>query len=382
MACITGSDVTRDGLVVYYDMLNQSKSWKGKPTINYYRYTFPDYRNWNNQDVVVERPTADITKMYSASRSGFSGISWMGGTYATDADTSSKLSYSLQVRGVGSARLVVHQASLTPNNPAHASVIAPYVTLHPDEWQTLTLNDFYHVNNVTTQNILIQVLAGAHNYVEVRRPQVEFSDYPTPYVNGVRSNSESILDISGEGNTITATNLSYNADGEFQFDGSDDAINVAATPDNEMLAPFTVDCWVYLDSTQSNQYPRIFNKGPVLLHLTQTPPYSLALNVSVGVLRQVSKGAALVPNQWIHVCCSYDGTSSKLYTNGKHINTASFGSFAQPYSNSTQDLIVGNTGDLSRGLAGSISELRLYNKILTLDEIRNNFNAMRGRYGV
>ena len=31
---------------------------------------------------------------------------------------------------------------------------------------------------------------------------------------------------------------------------------------------------------------------------------------------------------------------------------------------------------------GSISNFRLYNKALTLEEVKQNFNALRGRFGV
>ena len=93
--------------------------------------------------------------------------------------------------------------------------------------------------------------------------------------------------------------------------------------------------------------------------------------------------AIINTNTWYYVCHTYNYTTknSVLYLNGVAVST----------STRTQDLIssVGSTGPIVGyyGLGGSywngkISAVHVHNRDLTADEVTQNFNALRRRYGI
>jgi hypothetical protein len=51
---------------------------------------------------------------------------------------------------------------------------------------------------------------------EVTMPQVEPGSFATPFINGTRSNTQALLDLTNN-STITATSLTYASDGSFSF---------------------------------------------------------------------------------------------------------------------------------------------------------------------
>ena len=81
--------------------------------------------------------------------------------------------------------------------------------------------------------------------------------------------------------------------------------------------------------------------------------------------------------QWVMMAGTYDGTTAKLYVNGQLVTT-------QTISWNT----VQNTNQIGRQTNGAeytngrISYISYYNKVLSADEMAQNFNAIRGRYGI
>lgn len=96
-----------------------------------------------------------------------------------------------------------------------------------------------------------------------------------------------------------------------------------------------------------------------------------------------SLSAAL--NTWtmITTTFSYTGKSCNFYYNGNLSSTVTNSSATPGGSSATRNLLIGafrnNTGAKYSGLIGPVM---LYNKVLSAGEIQQNFNAMRGRYGI
>ena len=83
-------------------------------------------------------------------------------------------------------------------------------------------------------------------------------------------------------------------------------------------------------------------------------------------------------NIWHHIVATYDGSNLRLYRNGvlKSTSVVSTGSIA----NSVQTLQVGQrSGNYFRG---NIAVAKIYNRALTVTEIRQSFEAHRDRYGI
>lgn len=81
---------------------------------------------------------------------------------------------------------------------------------------------------------------------------------------------------------------------------------------------------------------------------------------------KVSSRTLFATNTWYTISCVYDGTSCNMYVNGKL--DASFNAAAKTYLFDTFRL-----GSDQQRVAGQISEIRLWNRALSSNEITNNF---------
>jgi len=113
------------------------------------------------------------------------------------------------------------------------------------------------------------------------------------------------------------------------------------------------------------------NTGPTIKNLT-----SLSLGTS---------GTDIIEGQWFHVAVTKSGTTFKTYLNGVLKKTDTLTSTA--FSGTSDDLRLGGAGDGNTGAFYYYSEnnvgcVKMYNAALSADEISQNFNALRGRFGI
>ena len=85
-----------------------------------------------------------------------------------------------------------------------------------------------------------------------------------------------------------------------------------------------------------------------------------------------------VLNTWYHIVGTSSGSNHTLYVNGVNVETASdsstFYSSSDPYK-------VGY-GNAHLTHIGNVSNCRVYNRGLSEAEIKQNFNALRRRFGI
>ena len=81
--------------------------------------------------------------------------------------------------------------------------------------------------------------------------------------------------------------------------------------------------------------------------------------------------------QWVMMAGTYDGTTAKLYVNGSLVTTLT------KSWNTVQDTNqIGRQTNGAEYTNGRISYISYYNKVLSADEMMQNFNAIKGRYGL
>ena len=77
---------------------------------------------------------------------------------------------------------------------------------------------------------------------------------------------------------------------------------------------------------------------------------------------------------------TYSGTTATLYYDGVARTSASItGSLLQTVNG---EFNVGRFGSYGAYIAASISNATVYNRALSATEVSQNFNALRGRYGI
>jgi hypothetical protein len=183
-------------------------------------------------------------------------------------------------------------------------------------------------------------------------------------------------DLSGRGNNGTLTNgptFSTSNGGSIVFDGSNDYIDSPCTK----TATCSFSCWARTTTLASN--PMLFNSGPD----GQGPDlFFYNGKISWNTWDADANPLANIPSSandgnWHHYVVINDAASTtKLYYDSVLIGSATYRSSA----NNTNLTIGGNTNTYQWN--GSISSFMLHNKLLSPTEISQNFNALRGRFGI
>lgn len=191
-------------------------------------------------------------------------------------------------------------------------------------------------------------------------------------------------DLSGLGNDGTLQNgVTYSTDnkGTMIFDGVNDYVNIG----NKLayLTSLTLDCWVYF-TQQSSNYNGIISKtldntdGYELRTLTYT---STTTNIQFRY-KGDNAGTGVITcdnNKWLNIVATGKFGAQYVYING--VQVASAATQATPSPN-TRDLVIGKLAYSTLYMAGRISNVKIYNRDLSAQEIKQNFNATRGRYGI
>ena len=192
-------------------------------------------------------------------------------------------------------------------------------------------------------------------------------------------------DLSGNGITGTlvnmdGTNLNSANGGSLTFDGSNEKVtfpNITVSTS----AGITVEVW--FKTSSGTKYQDIFDMDDSygVWITTNFPSFGTGkITTSFQTLSGVMTANYSV-DTWYQVVISGSGTSNTLYLNGVSVATASETVATSVNFNTAR---IGNVdGDrAAEYLVGNVSCLKFYNRALTPQEISQNFNALRGRFGI
>ena len=187
-------------------------------------------------------------------------------------------------------------------------------------------------------------------------------------------------DMSGNGNNGTLTNgptFDANNAGSIVFDGVNDYVVCNDSPSLD-LDYVSLSCWFRTTSVKNVQL--LMKNDDVTTSIaygcqawSDGRLYS-NINTSVGGFLEISPSTYPL-NTWINLASTYDGSNFKSYVNGVLLATA------------------GKTGTVIKNnmplyisfriyLGGNIGSMSVYNRGLSDSEVLQNFNALRGRYGI
>jgi hypothetical protein len=199
-------------------------------------------------------------------------------------------------------------------------------------------------------------------------------------------------DVSSGGNNGTLTNgPTFNSDngGSIVFDGADDVIDCG---NNSICRPttFTQTSWIY-PTTISGQrgvfssYYEPLVSGFFISILNSRIRFIIGINSGSGVGTYAELlGQTLNVNTWYQITISYDGTTMKIYVNGSIDVNYTWTSGIQ-YDTINNKVSIGQIW-VSTGYCcpfiGKTSNLSLYNRALSAEEVLQNYNAQKGRFGL
>lgn len=202
-------------------------------------------------------------------------------------------------------------------------------------------------------------------------------------------------DVSGSRNNGTLVNgvgFSSSNMGSFVFDGVDDYINVSNPASlNPGTNSFTIDTWVYqkdagfngiVDARGANLHGFLW-----ILNYTSAGYISFFLNTTNDVDQNVYVSTVATFTDvlvWMNISVVIDrgANSITFYKNGIQQGasvTITSGGSADPGSGYVY-YVGGDLGGPDANI--NLSVIKHYNRALSAQEVSQNFNAIRGRYGI
>jgi hypothetical protein len=216
-------------------------------------------------------------------------------------------------------------------------------------------------------------------------------DFSNP--RSVNTTTLSVTDLGPRNITVTLTNASNNtvtiANGYAQFSPAGQQIqstyyNISNTYFNDIRNEITMELCVWSanvpDGGSRLVSTRTTETGSPIGYSISNTGIGVEIN-SGGVWRTTSYGITNGTNNWIHVMQTTSNTNNVVIT---YVNGANVGAMAIPGT-----LANGNGFLIGRGFyggdrypVGRVSYLKVYDRVLSPGEVKQNFNAMRARFGI
>jgi hypothetical protein len=212
------------------------------------------------------------------------------------------------------------------------------------------------------------------------------------FVSSYPTSATTWYDLSYSGNNGTLTNgptFSSLSGGSIVFDGTNDYVSI---PSHATSSGLTLSFWAYMpntfsdlrtligDGSQSNTVGYIW----IYRNSTNGLQWQFATNTTRNLINDTTIFAGSL-NTWANYVFVADYTnyptgSLTTYKNGVLSTTTTFPNIQIPLSRTRFIGSYDNSGTYP--LSGNISSYVEHNRALTQAEITQNFNALRGRYGI
>jgi hypothetical protein len=200
-----------------------------------------------------------------------------------------------------------------------------------------------------------------------------------------------IYDLSGSGNTGTLVSspvFSSVNGGNLVFNGNSYITRSSALDTGQN---FSVTAWIYPTSLSQrnaivgNGYPYSTDNGWMFNICNNNFGLYQALMMSIGQdnVYKISNSYVFQLNKWSHVAMTVlgGGSTVKLYANGVETSIGAGGGSGRTIVYSTNEFNIGmRHSSTTERFGGNISQVQIYNKTLTQQEILQNYNATKGRF--
>ena len=384
--------IVTSGLVFAYDMGNGKKSWKGAPTTNLITASLSGMQGVSLTFLSLDNGW----KKYAMSGTFTAGTypytmnmtstSYTGGvTYSSSCFIKTNVAYKFNYFGTG----------MNYVNQAMTKAGTSFSIAQPDGSLYVGRSNFAYTATTTQVGYLLTnpinntTFNASTDFVWFKNGQVELGEFPTSFAGDstTRSNTQALLDWAGN-NTVTASSLTYNSDGTFSFNGSNTYASFL-TPITE-TGSYTVIQWLrpsnaLLSGGSGANKPSGTNRRTSLVG--PGPVWNPGIWMTSDYIRVHAKtqyrDAAInwTTTDWKMIGMTYDGTNCQIIFDGEFLPIA-FTTSASFAIATTMYLGAETSGGSGINWLGDIGITQMYNRILTAAEVAQNFNALRGRYGI
>jgi len=195
--------------------------------------------------------------------------------------------------------------------------------------------------------------------------------------------------------TGTLTNgpiFNANSAGYFSYDGTDDFVSFGNISTLGLTGSATIEAWVRVPSswTTGSLYPSIIGKGPSngwdtdgwsLFAFRPNSPGTenwIGVGHRNGATSTIRYFANALLDQWMQIIASWNGTTVTIYQNTiERVNNSQ--AIAPAGTTSSVRIARDNA---TAYLKADIGAIRIYNRVLDASERLQNYQSLRGRYGI
>ncbi|MFC1698296.1 LamG-like jellyroll fold domain-containing protein, partial [Nanoarchaeota archaeon] len=223
-----------------------------------------------------------------------------------------------------------------------------------------------------------------YNYSRyVVRPSI-YSTLHMPFDDSNWNNNTFARDYSPYANNGTVTNAVWNSTGGFDGNGAyyysgSDYINIGDISQTEGATNLTVMAWIKFDG--SPNLKAIVSKDSVgaggrswILQTSNSNPTTPNFYLSgdgTNVFGTTSSSTIANDGTWHHVVGVYTiGSHPDIYIDGELNNGGSTGAASSTIANTVTPVRIGATSTGARGFIGNIDEVRIYDRVVSIEEIR------------
>ena len=195
-------------------------------------------------------------------------------------------------------------------------------------------------------------------------------------------------DLASSNNATLFNSPTYNSDGYLYFDKN--SLEYGTIPNIGTKSNWTLEGWVRFKSSLSGQVSMIvgnqFNGSNAINFTIGTNGAPFSYNIQAGFYDGAwrnTTGFAPTLNTWYQIVGTYDGSTLRQYVNGSASGgtlnyVATLNSGGEIRLMRRWDSTV-NSSDL---FDGDLSIVRIYDRALTPDEVLQNFNVDKTRFGL
>lgn len=365
MSAFAGPEISQSGLVFAYDMGNIVKSWKGAPVTNEAK-NVSDQVDWTigNLDQAVSRSTIVPNESYYISSSSLTGTSFRIYFINATLVNGSTYTVSYKYKFISGGPLFFANDWCDTGITRVTTDLGGGVFYETATGTRATYDATYRFLDLQISNNTI---------IQIWDLQLELGSFATPYSSArVRSNTQAILDLTNA-YTLTPTGLVYNSDGSFSFNGSS-YIDLNSSNIITGTNPFTVESWYTTSGTTADEIFGNYGASSTSGTLWISGRYGVYLSGTV-----YFPGNPLAAGTYYLAASRNASGNVVLYLNGVQVNSGVLSTSIAVTFNFRIGADVNGAGE---PFTGKIHRVNVFNRALSTAEVKQNFNALRGRFGV
>ena len=221
---------------------------------------------------------------------------------------------------------------------------------------------------------------GNETEVYIDNVQIELKSHATPFVDGTRSTTQSLIDLT-KTTDIDVSNVSFDSTGQPTFDGTDDYLPTSFTR-GTLGDVLTMIAYYKFDGNTSRTYTPVFggidSGGGTEFFIGKNSG-----NTNIGVQDgnysgNFVQGSSAWDGNYHQIVYTYNNGIGKIYLDGILKSTGNF-----TKCNSAEEILIGREAEGSGyWFIGDITRACVYSKVFTAEEVLEDFNALKNRFDI